>query len=62
MPYSNQLPNGWNFSISVNELFDKDKQPLEYGVAPNVIARFRYDDMKDNLIDTSYLILSRQIR
>lgn len=62
MPYSNQLPNGWDFSISVNELFNQEKQPLEYGVAPQIIASLRPDLSKDNLIDTAYIILSKQNR
>lgn len=62
MPYSNQLPNNWEFSISVNELFDPDKKPLEYGVTPHISARLRFDQEKDNLIDTSYVILSRQLK
>lgn len=59
MPYSNQLPNGWDFTISVNELFDPNKAPLEPGIAPDIAVRLRFDSTRDNLIDTAYYLLNQ---
>lgn len=63
LPYSNSLPIGWQFSISVSELFDPQKAPLELGVAPHIRADLHttFADKKDNVIDTAYQILHRKI-
>ena len=36
LPFSSELPNGWSVRFSASPHFDKNKQPLEEGIEPDI--------------------------
>ena len=35
MPFSSELPNGWSIRFSACPMYDRDRQPTEFGIAPD---------------------------
>ena len=61
LPFSSELPNGWSIRFSASPHFDKNKQPLEEGIAPDVAINMSKEDQlenKDTLIEKAFEILS----
>ena len=59
--FSSELPNGWSIRFSASPHFDKNKQPLEEGIAPDVAINMSKEDQlenKDTLIEKAFEILS----
>lgn len=51
MPFSAELPNGWGVRFSACPMYDKDKQPTEFGIQPDCEIQLADDDMRQG-IDT----------
>lgn len=61
LPFSSELPNGWSIRFSASPHFDKNKQPLEEGIAPDVAINMSKEDQlenKDTLIEKAFEILN----
>ena len=61
LPFSSELPNGWSVRFSASPHFDKNKQPLEEGIEPDIAINMSESDQlkhKDTLIDKAFEILS----
>ena len=54
VPISAELYNGWTVELSVNPVFDTEKQSIEEGVKPHFsVALNTKDNQKDNIIETA---------
>ena len=61
LPFSSELPNGWSIRFSASPHFDKNKQPLEEGIEPDIAINMSESDQlkhKDTLIEKAFEILS----
>lgn len=61
LPFTSELPNGWSIRFSASPHFDKNMQPLEYGISPDVEVNMASDDEqnhKDTMIEEAFKILS----
>lgn len=61
LPFTSELPNGWSIRFSASPHFDKNKQPLEDGIAPDISIDMTEADQlkhKDTLIEKAFEILS----
>ena len=61
LPFSSELPNGWSVRFSASPHFDKNKQPLEEGIEPDIAINMSESDQlkhKDTLIEKAFEILS----
>mgnify|MGYP002092369281 CR=1 FL=1 len=61
LPFSSELPNGWRARFSPTPHFDKNKQPLEEGIEPDIAINMSESDQlkhKDTLIEKAFEILS----
>lgn len=61
LPFSSELPNGWSIRFSASPHFDKNMQPLEEGIKPDILINMsEYDQLKykDTLIEKAFEILS----
>lgn len=61
LPFSSELPNGWSIRFSASPHFDKNMQPLEEGIKPDILINMsEYDQFsnKDTLIEKAFEILS----
>ena len=61
LPFSSELPNGWSIRFSASPHFDKNKQPLEEGIEPDIKIDMTEKDQlehKDTLIEKAFEILS----
>lgn len=61
LPFSSELPNGWSIRFSASPHFDKNKQSLEEGIAPDIAINMSEADQlkkKDTLIEKAFEILS----
>ncbi len=61
LPFSSELPNGWSIRFSASPHFDKNEQPLEEGIAPDIAINLSEADQlkkKDTLIEKAFEILS----
>ena len=60
LPMSSELPNGWIVRFSSSPSFDADGNPVEFGIAPDIIL----DDMKEEDINRgvdSYIESARKL-
>ena len=44
MPFSAELPGGWGVRFSACPMYDKDKQPTEFGIAPDYDVQLTDED------------------
>lgn len=53
LPNGGQLPNGWTYRFSITQTLSLDKDnSFEYGVPPDIVALFNWDDLtKDEVIE-----------
>ncbi len=51
MPFTNELPNGWGVRFSACPTYDRDKQAIEHGIAPDIYCSLTDDDVAQG-IDT----------
>lgn len=51
MPFSAELPGGWGVRFSACPMYDKDKQPTEFGIAPDYDVQLTDEDTRRG-IDT----------
>lgn len=62
LPFSSELPNGWGIRFSASPHFDKNKQPLEGGIAPDMSINMSEEDQlkkKDTLIEAACQVLNK---
>ncbi len=62
LPFSSELPNGWSIRFSASPHFDKNKQPLEEGIEPDIKINMSESDQldgKDTLIEEAFKFLSK---
>ena len=60
LPFSSELPNGWSIRFSASPHFNKNKQPLEEGIEPDIAINMSESDQlkhKDTLIEKAFEIL-----
>ncbi len=56
LPYSSELPNGWSIRLSACPIYDKDKQPTEFGIEPDIKVDITSTDFSrgiDTIIETA---------
>ena len=61
MPYSSELPNGWSVRFSACPMYDSDKQPTEFGIAPDYNVSLSDADIlrgKDTIIEYARRLLT----
>lgn len=61
LPFTSELPNGWSIRFSASPHFDKNRQALEEGIAPDISIKMTEEDQlrnKDTLIEKAFEILS----
>lgn len=61
LPFTSELPNGWTIRFSASPHFDKNMQPLEGGIKPDIEVDMTDQDQldkKDTLIEEAFKILS----
>lgn len=61
LPFTSELPNGWSIRFSASPHFDKNMQPLEGGIKPDIKIDMTEEDQlkkKDTLIERAFKILS----
>lgn len=62
LPFTSELPNGWTIRFSASPHFDKNMQPLEQGIEPDVAIDMSDEDQlknKDTLIEKAFEILNK---
>ncbi|HJD76884.1 S41 family peptidase [Bacteroides reticulotermitis] len=62
LPFTSELPNGWTIRFSASPHFDKNMQPLEQGIEPDVAIDMSDEDQlknKDTLIEKAFEILNQ---
>lgn len=60
MPFTNTLPNGWIVRFSAVPTYDKDKNSVEFGIAPHYNVQLTSDDFlqgKDTIIEFARKLL-----
>lgn len=60
MPMSSSLPNGWNVRFSAVPMYDKDKKPTEFGIAPDYQVQMTDEDVlkgRDTIIEAARKII-----
>lgn len=60
MPFSSELPNGWQVRFSACPMYDADMQQIEFGIAPDIEVELLTEDMlkgKDTLIEAARTFL-----
>ena len=56
MPFSSELPNGWQVRFSASPLLDADKWSIESGIDPDIRVDMTKADMdrgKDTMIEAA---------
>ena len=56
MPFSSELPNGWQVRFSASPLLDADKRSIESGINPDIRVDMTKADMdrgKDTIIEAA---------
>lgn len=64
MPMSSELPNGWSLRFSACPMFDRDMQPTEMGIDPDVkvdITSADYSAGIDTIIETARALLRSKL-
>ena len=59
-PFSSELPNGWRFRFSTNQLLNSRMEQIEEGVPPDIKADMRKADEdrgRDTILDTALALL-----
>ena len=54
LPFTNTLPNGWTVRFSACPTYDRDKQQIEFGIAPDYAVGLSNEDFirgKDSIIE-----------
>lgn len=62
LPFTSELPNGWTIRFSASPHFDKNMQPLEQGIEPDIWVDMTEEDQlknKDTLIEKAFEILNK---
>ncbi|MBQ9668767.1 MAG: S41 family peptidase [Prevotella sp.] len=62
MPFSSSLPCGWSVRFSAVPMYDVDRQPTEFGIAPDYRVDLTDDDFRrgrDTLIEFARQLLAR---
>ena len=62
MPFTSELPNGWLVRFSACPQYDKEKQHIEFGIAPSISCWMEDEDVakgKDTLIETARKLLRK---
>ena len=62
MPFSSSLPNGWVVRFSAVPMYDANREPTEFGLAPDVYVTMRDIDFqrgKDTIIEVARKLLSK---
>ena len=49
MPFNSELPNGWSIRFSASPLLDKNQEPLEFGIDPDIRVDMTEEDMEKGL-------------
>ena len=49
MPFNSELPNGWSIRFSASPLLDKNYEPLEFGIDPDIRVDMTEEDMEKGL-------------
>lgn len=60
MPFSSELPNGWSIRFSACPMYDRDMQPTEMGIEPDVKVDITSEDYArgvDTIIETARQLL-----
>ncbi|GHT76813.1 peptidase S41 [Bacteroidia bacterium] len=60
LPFSSELPNGWSVRFSACPTFDRDMQPIEAGIAPDIHVELSEEDAlkgKDSLIEAAIALI-----
>ncbi len=60
MPFSSQLPCGWSVRFSACPIYDRDKQPTEFGIDPDHAVSLTDEDFakgKDTIIEAARKLL-----
>ena len=60
MPFTSELPNGWLVRFSACPQYDKQKQHIEFGIAPTIPCELKAEDVakgKDTLIEAARKLL-----
>lgn len=63
MPFTSELPNGWSIRFSACPQYDKNKQHIEFGIAPTIPCALQEEDLKkgkDTLIEKAREILNQE--
>jgi C-terminal processing protease CtpA/Prc len=61
LPFSSELPNGWSVRFSACPMLNKDKEHIEFGIAPDVPVQLNAPDAQngmDTLIETARRFIS----
>lgn len=62
MPFSSQLPNGWAVRFSACPMYDRDRRPTEFGIAPDHDVALTDADFRrgrDTIIEFARQLLAR---
>ena len=62
LPFSSELPNGWNVRFSACPMFDREQRSTEDGIAPDVSVNLDETDFKrgiDTIIETARELLRK---
>jgi len=62
MPFSSSLPNGWVVRFSAVPMYDTQRQPTEFGIAPDYEVGLREEDFlrgKDTIIEFARKLLAQ---
>jgi hypothetical protein len=63
MPFTSELPNGWSIRFSACPQYDRNKQHIEFGIAPTIPCALQEEDLKkgkDTLIEKAREILNQE--
>lgn len=64
MPFSGELPNGWSVRFSACPMYDRNRQPVEDGIAPDHEVSLSYSDKlknRDTLIEYARRLIAHGI-
>jgi hypothetical protein len=62
LPFSSSLPNGWMVRFSAVPMYDAQRQPTEFGIAPDYDVSLTYEDWlrgEDTIIEFARKLLSQ---
>ena len=62
LPFSSELPNGWNVRFSACPMYDREARSTEDGIAPDVSVNLDEDDFKrgiDTIIEAARELLRK---